>query len=272
MPEFPKLPIVEPPRSFPPLPIVTPDPPPGRKGLREKYGALYYLGIAGLAITLLVVGTFAYGVWGARSLFVAVYVLNDPTRPDPERTLAAWHLAHDPASNDQLRTDQGFRKDRPDLARYVLLESLTSGAIRSDTKAYALMVAWSEGWPGWFRLLMVRPMAYGAGEGYRIPWEPLDELRRSPDRATALWAAYARAVMGLGDEAAAKQLADAAKAEGPSRELAALLEAAVTLQGDDRTRKLDEATRWLRTHHPLARELWRGWEVRDGQLVQVAPR
>ena len=275
MPDFPQLPIITPPdspspRPLPSLPIVTPDPP--RKRLRDKYGGLFYLGIAGLAFTLLLIGAFGYGIWATRELWVAVYVLSDPSRSDPERVLAAWRLAHDPAINDKIRVDQGFRKDRPDLARYVLLEGLTSEAIRSDPKAYALMVSRSDDWPGWFRLLMTRPMAYGANDGYRIAWEPLDELRANPDRSTALWATYARAVMGAGDANAAAELAAAAKTTAPSHELAALLDEATRLKGDDQKRKLDEATRWLRTHHPLAREVWKGWEERDGALMMVDPQ
>ena len=269
MPDFPKLPIVEPPKPFPSLPIVTPDPP--RKTLAEKYGGMYYLGIAGLAITLLLVGLFAFGVWTMRGMVVAVYVVGDPTRSETERDLAAWALAHDKNANNRILSDLALRKDLPNLARYVILEGLTSEAISTDPRAYALMVAKSEGWPHWFRLLMARPMAYAAGEGYRIAWEPLDQLRQHPDRAIVLWATYTRAVMGAGDEAAAKALADAARTEGPNRDLASLLNSAAKAKGAERIAKLDEATRWLRTHHPLASPLWQGWEERDGQLVEVTP-
>ena len=269
MPEFPKLPIVEPPKPFPSLPIVTPDPP--RKTLAEKYGGMYYLGIGGLVVSLLLVGGFAYKVWETRAIWVAVYILSDETRPEIERDLAAWQVAQNPAVNDRMRSDLGFRKDLPDIARYVILERMTSEAIRSDPKGYAVMVAKSEGWPVWFRLLMARPMAYGAGEGYRIAWEPLDQLRQNPDKATALWATYTRAVMGTGDASAAGVLAEATRSDGPNRELAILLDAAAKAKGDERVKKLDEATGWLRHHHPIAARIWDGWEVRGNELVRVAP-
>ncbi|WP_435016089.1 hypothetical protein TA3x_003649 [Tundrisphaera sp. TA3] len=269
MPDFPKLPIVEPPKSFPSLPIITPDPP--RKTMAQKYGGLYYLGIAGLVISLLLVAGFAYGLYTTRGLWVAIYVLSDPNRPEAERTLAAWSLAHDPSMNDRIRSDLALHKDLPTLARYVIAEGLTSEAIRTDPRAYALMVAKSEGWPDWLRLLMARPMAYGAGEGYRIAWEPLDQLREHTDPAIALWATYTRAVMGAGDAPAAKALAEAAKADTPTRGLAALLDAAARSDGDARIAKLDEATRWLRSHHPEAAALWKGWEERNGDLVIASP-
>jgi hypothetical protein len=271
MPDFPKLPIVTPPgNTFPELPILTPDPP--RTSLREKYGNLYYLAIAGLAVTLSVLGRFAYGLWATRDVWTAVYVLHEPTRPDLERIQAAWVLARSPSANDRQRVDIALRKEVPPLARYLVAEGLTSEAIRADPKGYALMVAKSEGWPDWLRLLMARPMAYGAGEGYRIAWEPLDLLRENPDPAIALWATYTRAVMAPGDPSAARALAEAASKEGTFRPLATLLDGAARAEGAARVRKLDEATAWLRTHHPEAKTLWGGWEERGGKLVETSGR
>jgi hypothetical protein len=268
MPDFPKLPIITPPsNSFPELPIVTPDPP--RLTLQEKYGNFYYYGIAGLVITLLLVGSFGLGLWLTRVYWSAIIVLNTPERLEADRIKAAWTMTHHAAANDRHRVDFALRKDLPDLARYVLAEGLTTEAIRSDPKGYAFMVAKSEGWPDWLRLLMVRPMAYGAGEGYRIAWEPLDLLRESKDPAIALWATYTRAVMAPGDPSATKALADAASKDGPFRPLAALLDAAARSEGEVRVKELNEATVWLRTHYPEAAKFWNGWEERDGQLVEV---
>jgi hypothetical protein len=269
MPEFPKLPIITPPpNSFPDLPIITPDPP--RLTLREKYGSLYYLGIAGLVITIGMVGLFAFGVWATRDIWRAFYVLNDQSRPESERIKSAWVLARSNTVNDAQRMQVALTKDLPLLARYVVAEGLTSDAIRADPKGYALMVAKSEGWPDWLRLLMARPMAYGVGEGYRIAWEPLDLLREHKDPAIALWATYTRSVMAPGDPAASKALADAASTDGPFRPLAVLLEAASKADGEAQVKKLDEATVWLRTRHPGASKLWVGWEERDGQLVETS--
>ncbi len=272
MPEFPRLPIVTPPGkpSFPELPIVTPDPP--RKSQVEKYGGLYYLGIAGLILSVVLVGTFFLGLWKTRDLWAGIAALNSPARPEPDRIRAAWAVAHHPSANDRQRMDLALRKDLPPLARYILAEGLTSDAIRADPKGYALMVARSEGWPDWLRLLLARPMAYGVGQGYRIPWEPLDQLRAHKDPALALWATYTRSVMAPGDPVAREALARAAGRDDPPAPLAALLDAAARAEGEARTRKLDEATEWLRAHHPEAAEVWKGWEVRDGKPIETEGR
>ncbi len=271
MADFPKLPIITPPPSkpFPELPIVTPDPP--RMTLQEKYGNLYYLSIAGLFISFALVGYFVYGLWSTRDYWVAVYLMDDPRRPEADRIEAAWIVARHPATNERHRVDFALRKDLPDLARYVIAERLTSEAIRTDPKGYALMVARSEGWPEWLRLLLVRPMAYGVGEGYRIAWEPLDLLRENPDPAIALWATYTRAVMGTGDASAAKALDEATHRDGPFQPLAVLLVAAARSEGEGRVRKLDEATAWLRTHHPEAVKVWAGWNEQDNRLIPPRP-
>src|ERR1700722_19068918 len=79
MPDFPKLPIVTPPKnSFPELPIVTPDPP--RMSLQEKDGGLYYLGVAGLAVAITMVGIFGYDVWALRDVWSSVYLVHHDGR------------------------------------------------------------------------------------------------------------------------------------------------------------------------------------------------
>jgi hypothetical protein len=237
--------------------------------LQEKYGSFFYLGIAGLLVSLALVIQFGVSIYATRDLWYAVYALNDPKKTDAERIEAAWVIARSPSANDRQRSDLALRKDLPDLARYILAEGLTSDAIRTDPKAYALMVAKSEGWRDWLRLMMARPMAYGVAEGYRIAWEPLDELRENQDPAIALLATYTRADMGSGDEAAKKALSDAAEKPGPFQPLAKLLESATRLEGDAKAQKLDEATRWLRSNHPEAKPLWRGWEEIGGKLMRV---
>ena len=268
MPDFPKLPIITPPgNKVPELPVITPDSP--KASLREKYGALYYLGIAGLAVTVALVSTFAYGVWVLRDIWWAVYTLHHEGKPEEERIRAAWAIARHPSAIDQQKYDIALRKDLPKLARYVIAEGLTSQAIQADPKGYALMVAKSEGWPDWLRLLMARPMAYAVGEGYRIPWEPLDLLRENRDPVIALWATYTRAAMEPGDPPALRALEQAAGRGDRYSPLAALLVSAAKSEGKDRLAKLDEATAWLRTHHPEAVEIWKGWAVKDGQLVEI---
>jgi hypothetical protein len=269
MPDFPKLPIITPPSKgpFPDLPIITPDPP--RLSLAEKYGGLYYLGLIGLAVTLTLIWIFGYSLWITRDLWISFYVVPDPARPEAERIQAAWVIARHPAANDRQRSDIALLKTNPPLARYIVAEGMTPDAIRADPNGYALMVAKSELWPDWLRLQMTRPMAYAVGEGYRIAWEPLDLLRAHSDPAIALWATYTRAVMPPGDASAASSLAKSAAEPGPFHDLAALLEAASKAEGKARVAKLDEATAWLRAHHPESAGLWKGWAERDGKLVEV---
>ena len=270
MPDFPKLPIINPPGTSPPeLPILKPDGP--RLTLREKYGALYYLGVAGLAVSLALVATFAYGVWALRDIWGAVYILHDDSRAEPDRIRAAWAIARHPSVNDRMRSDMALRTTLPKLARYILAEGLTSESIQADPKGYALMVARSEGWPDWFRLLMARPMAYGVVEGYQIPWGPLDLIRQHNDPALALWATFTRSAMAPGDPLALQALRQAAARGDRYAPLASLLESAARAEGPARARKLDEATRWLRDHYPEAAEVWKGWREEDGRIVEVPP-
>ncbi len=267
MPDFPKLPIITPPSNqpkFPDLPILEPDPP--RMSMRDKYGGLFYLGIGGLIFSVFLVGSFFYQLYRTRALWAAVYVLSDPTSTDPARFEAAWAVAHNPDANDRQRMDFALRKDLPDLARYILAEGLTATSIQADPKAYALSAARSEGWPDWLRLLVARPMAYAVGEGYRIAWEPLDELRDRPDKALNLWMTYTRAVMEPGNAPALEQLQTAARQAGTYQELATLLAEAATTTGPERIAHLDAATAWLRIHHPTCAAVWKGWMIEDGQI------
>ena len=269
MPEFPQLPIVTPPPrqdpKFPELPLLDPDPP--RMSLRDKYGGLYYAAIGGLIASVLLIGNFFVQFYRQSDFWFAFAIVANPQLDDGTRDHAAWTIAHSPHANDLQKYDLALRRDLPELARYILAEGLTAEAIQADPKAYALMVARSEPWPDWLRLMMARPMAYAVGEGYRIAWEPLDELRRRSDRAMVLWMTYTRAVMGPGDATIGRQLRDAAGQPGPYQGLAALLVAAMDKSGAERAAKLDEATAWLRANHPPCAQVWDGYEVRDGQLV-----
>ena len=268
MPDFPKLPIITPPppsQKFPDLPILEPDPP--RMSLREKFGGLYYLGIGGLIVSVFLVGSFAYDVYRTRDLWAAVYVLFESGSPDAARYEAAWMIAHNPNANDRQRLDFALQTTLPDLARYIIAEGLTPESISADPKAYALMAARSEGWPDWLRLMVARPMAYAVGEGYRIAWEPLDELRKRSDKAIVLWMTYTRAVMGPGDATAIQQLREAADRPGAYQGLAALLRSAAAATGKERVNQLDAATAWLRGNHPPCARLWDGWEERNGALA-----
>ena len=264
-PRFPDLPILN--------PGEVPTPAPAR-GEREKYGALFYLGIAGLALLVALIAWFGYGLWSNRDIWADVYVLNDAKRPEADRLDAALRLSRSTQLDDASRMEMSMRKDLPPLARYLLAESVSIDPVAHDPRSYALAVARSEGWPDWLRLLLACNLAYGAGRGYEIPREALDELRHFPDPMIRLQATYSMAVLSRSgpDHSPGADLEEASHAGGPTGELAAKLLGALRAAGGERERRLDEVTAWLRHHHPEAAEIWRGWKIRDQHLVREAVR
>ena len=149
-----------------------------------------------------------------------------------------------------------LRRDLPDRARYVLAEAVSTDAVARDPRAYALTVALSEDWPDWLRLVLSRRLAYGASRGYAIPEVALDELAKHPDPMIRIWANYALAVMPGVKSSGAAKLAEAAQAPDDNGKLATLLLAAKDAPAEHRERRLDEATAWLRHHHPQAEKIW----------------
>src|SRR5262249_36981592 len=150
-PRFPDLPILNPGGRVTPAP----------RGQREKYGALFYLGIAGLLLLLVLIGWFAYGVWSHRDLWAEVYVLHNRGRTESDRIEAAYRLSRNPRLADAQKMEISLRRDLPDLARYLLAEAVSTEAVARDPRAYAMAVARSPGWPDWLRLLLARRLTYG---------------------------------------------------------------------------------------------------------------
>jgi hypothetical protein len=254
------------PNGFPELPILSQgELPPLTQ--REKFGGLFYLGIGGLLVLIVLVGWFSYAVWANSDVFMDVYRLHDAKRPEAERDQAAFRLSRNPRVNDTQRMQMSLERDLPDLARYLLAESVSTDAVAEDPRSYALTVARSPEWPDWLRLMLSRQLAYGAGRGYAIPHASLEELARHADPMIGLWTTYALAVLPDSDPRWAAQLETSALEEGERAELAALLLAALRLSGTEREARLDLATRWLRRHHPHSAKIWQGWDVKDGQLV-----
>ncbi len=265
---------------FPELPILNPDEVPAAqaraptapaRSQREKYGGLFYLGIGGILLLIALVGRFGHGLWSNRDIWADVYALNDASRPESERLDAALRLARNPRLDDGARMEMALRKGLPELSRYLLAESVSIEPVARDPRAYAMAVSRSQGWPDWLRLLLARRLAYGAGRGYAIPREALDELKHHADPMIGLWATYSLAVLPRTgpDPVLTAELEEAARAQGPTGELAGrLLDALRTVEEQDREHRLDEATEWLRRHHPRADEIWRGWEVRDRSVVR----
>ncbi len=86
-----------------------------------------------------------------------------------------------------------------------------------------------------------------------------------------LWADYAMAVGPDSSALAASRLKEAAKGADDRARLAAVLAAALDGSPAEREERLDEATTWLRHHHPQAAKIWDGRDIRDGRLVRVSP-
>ena len=249
------------------LPVITLDPL-ERKSQAEKYGSFRYLAIAGLALLIGMIGWFAWGVWSLRDVWRDVYVLHDPSRPEAERLDAAYRLSRDPDATERQLYDISLRRELPDAARYLAAEALSAEAMTGDPRGYAFAVARSEGWPDWLRLLHLRPLAYGAGRGEAIYQEPLRELAEHDDPIIRLWALYILAESSRYNSGPREALDDARR--GPFDELASLLWHAIDAEDDARrVSLLDEATDWVRAHHPGAEGIWSRWTRRGGGFVRV---
>jgi hypothetical protein len=239
------------------LPIVTLEPWEQRSRL-EKYGSFYYLALAGLVLLVGMISWFAWGAWSLREVWRDVYILHDPARSEADRVMAAGRLASNPNSTQRQRYDIALNRDLPDRARYLVAEALTTEAAKDDPRGYALAVSRSqgEGWPDWFRLLMLRPLAYGAGAGAAIEQAPLIELLEHNDPSIRLWARYVLAESNRYNSEFEKELRSEAAAGDPG-ELVAILVSALDAEHDaDRVALLDEATQWVQDHHPGAVAVW----------------
>jgi hypothetical protein len=249
------------------LPIIQLDPKP--RSSRERYGALFYLGVGGLSVLVCLLGWFGWNLWALRGVWSSLYVLHSPGRPEALRIHAAYTLAHDARMQQNHYWNDCLDKSLPGLARYILAESLTADAMASDPKAYAEKVAFSEGWPNWLRYLLIRPLAYGAEVGITFPEKPLRTLSQHSDPAVRLWANYVLAA-SVRDAESERALATEAAGKGLFKPLASHLQSALKTKEAERTYWLDLATRWLRVNHPEAKQLWKGWEEQGNRLVRKA--
>lgn len=271
------------PRKLPPLPILNPNdipkrpaaakpgsgsvfglsppppqaPPPRSRPLSEKYGGLYYLGVGGLIAVVIGLTWFGWSAWSLRAIWRDVYQLHDPSLSEAERIAAAERLSLDPRTTQRQLWDIAFRRDLPTRARWLLTERLNAEAARPDPDGYAKAIAYSEGWPNWFRALLARPLASAAAQGIGLPAGPLEALSGHDDPFVRVFALHARAAGRFDDPQARQKLKEAASGDGPERAVAgSLLEA---LEGDaaNREAKIADAARRLRTDHPDAVEVWR---------------
>jgi len=256
---------------YPSLPIVTPDPP-ARRSEGEKYGALFYLGIAGLVVLVGLIGWFAYGVWSLNRVWKDIYILHDEHRTEAERVQAAFELSRDPRLGAEQKWEIVLRKPLPEIARYVLAESLTPEIYARDRTAYVAMVAKSKDWPAWLRVLALRPVAFGTHQGDLIAPERLAPLRENPDPVIALWANFCAARSGDRGAAEAVKMA-VVDQDSPHVEMARQLLRALENPDAAGTRALNDATSWLRAGYPPAARVWANWEIRGDRLVaKSAPK
>jgi hypothetical protein len=255
--------------KFPPLPIIRPEPPP--RSASQKYGGLYILGLGGLIVLGGLLSWFGISFWSMRSVFRDIYILHDAGRPEVERVQAAYALSQDARVTQRQYWDILLRKPLPDVARYLLAESLTAEAVADDPRGYVIAVAYSKGWPNWLRLQALRPLAYAADQGYEFPQEALSGLRQHPDPVIRLWATYIACAQASGnrkvDNEARQFLKKAADQDGDNRDLAVLLIAALESDGSERTKFLDRASQWIRTHHPESARIWEKWEI-EGNTIR----
>jgi hypothetical protein len=252
------------PYSFPSLPIINPEPP--RRSQREKYGALFLLGIAGLVVLGALVGWFGYRMWSMRDVWATIYILHDAREPEEKRVRAAFWLSRDPRVEQNQLWELSLNRRLPELARYVLAEGIGTDLVASDPQGYVSAVARSADWPDWLRLVLARPLAYAATYGHSLSRERLGELCRLHDPALRLWALYALAIQTRPDPQTVVEIERVAQGEGTERKLAELFLAAVRSERTRQLELLEQATAWNRQHHPQARRLWQGWTVHDGRL------
>jgi hypothetical protein len=258
------------PFKFPALPILSsvPPPPPAPRSQGEKYGALFYLGLGGLAVLVLLVGFFVHGVWSHRDLWADVYTLHDVGRPATDRIQAAFRLSHDGRLSDSQRQEMALERALPELARYLLAEGVSTEVVARDPRAFALAVAKSADWPDWLRLLWARRLVYGSARQYAIPRDAVLELARHDDPMIRAWALAAFAASPNAGQKSSAELDQAAQAPGDAGQLAAMLAAALKAPEATREERLDDATNWMRRHHPQAAKIWEGWEINQGTLVR----
>lgn len=184
--------------SFPKLTILpdTPAPPQPRLSTAEKYGSLYWLGISGLVFSLGLVAWFAWSLVAMRSVWQAVYVLHDTSRPTEERLAAAESLMADPRVQPAQIQPMIFRPTLPDKARYLLAEGLEKAVSPADARQMLAVLATrnASSPPNWLRGHLARLAAVTIPNDARFPGEAFRNLLADEDPVVADWAGFALAI------------------------------------------------------------------------------
>jgi len=247
--------------SFPKLTILPDAPVPAQPRLSnaEKYGSLYWLGISGLIFSLGLVTWFAWSLVSMRSVWQAVYVLHDTSRPTDERLSAAESLLADPRVQPSQIQPMIFRPTLPDKARYLLAEGLEKAVSTSDARQMLAVLVTSNATspPNWLRGHLARLAAVTIPADARFPGEAFRNLLTDEDPVVADWAAYALAVCGAdADKSAGMALLETRAAAG-SPLAKALADAAKAPQEQSLLNKVKSA---MRTETPATRAIL---EARD---------
>lgn len=244
--------------EFPKLTILNdlPERTEARLTTAQKYGSLFWLGVSGLVVTVLLVGWFGTQLWAMRDIWRAIYVLHEESMPVAQRLQAAEFLASDPRVEPGQVQPMIFRKTLPDKARYLLAERLDEALSAKDASQMLKLLGTTgpTSPPNWLRGHLARLAAVTVRADGRFPSGLFEQLMIDEDPVVANWAAYAltrardEEVKALG----AKQLETWSKAGSA---LSAALLTASQATGEARTVVLKDALKAMRQATPQNREI-----------------
>jgi hypothetical protein len=183
------------PFDFPKLPILPDsDKPPEQPRLSnlQKYGGLYWLGIGGLVVSVLLVGWFAIQLWLLRDVWREIYVLHNKDLADDRRIAAATFLAKHPRVEAAQIQPMIFRRSLPDQARLLLAEGLkkTDTATSARQMLGLLETEGATSPPDYLRGHLARLAALNIPADDRFPVDLFRRMMADRDSAVAAWCAY----------------------------------------------------------------------------------
>ena len=159
----------------------------------QKYGSLFWLGISGLVVTVLLVAWFGTQLWAMRDVWRAIYVLHEESMPVAQRLQAAELLASDPRLEPTQIQPMIFRKTLPDKARYLLAERLDQALSVKDASQMLKLLGTTgpTSPPNWLRGHLARLAAVSVRADGRFPAGLFEQLMIDEDPVVANWAAFA---------------------------------------------------------------------------------
>jgi hypothetical protein len=182
--DFPKLNI---------LPDSDKPPEAPRLSVQQKYGGLYWLGIGGLIVSVILVGWFATQLWLLRDVWREIYVLHRSELPDDRRIAAAAFLAKDPRVEPAQIQPMLFRRTLPEKARYILAAGLnkTDSATSARQMLGLLATEGATSPPDYLRGHLARLSALNIPAEMNFPNESFERLLADRNQSVAAWSAYA---------------------------------------------------------------------------------